>query len=325
MVHLAVAVKCRAAFLKMRKPSAVCSSSLVSVVIPCFNAALFLIDTLKSAVEQTHPPFEVLVIDDGSTDDSAEIARSYGPPVRVISQANQGESVARNRGIDEARGEWIAFLDADDHWQPDKLAKQLAATGPGVVAVHTNLYYFGDREGETQLQQVPQDIRYSLAHVAALHTFKCPSSMLVRRDCSPRFPTWTSHAEDMIYCLELVQRGQVVLVDEPLTGYRIHRAAQSRAVATQIGWHRTMERWLAENREKFTDEEVTVMRKRWLDTIAITAKTAKWERAWADYWSVRKYLNEYRCEDEARGVLNERIYPPWLYAVRDRAIALLKR
>jgi glycosyltransferase involved in cell wall biosynthesis len=299
--------------------------SAVTVIIPCYNASRFIRETLDSALAQTNLPLEVLLVNDGSTDDSAEIARSYGPPVRVISQANQGESVARNRGIDEARGEWIAFLDADDQWRPEKLAKQLAVVRPDVVAVHTNLYYFGDREGESRLQEVPEKVRYSLPHVAALHTFKCPSSMLVRRDCSPRFPTWTSHAEDMIYCLELVQRGRVVLVEEPLTGYRIHRAAQSRAVATQIGWHQTMERWLESNREKFGDDEVETMRGRWLAAVAGAAKSAKWERSWGDYWSVRSYLETFRGNAEVDSVLNESVYPKWLYALRDGVVAMIRK
>jgi len=86
----------------------------VSIVIPCYNAAPFLRETLDSALGQTHPPLEVIVVDDGSTDDSAAIAESYGPPVRVIRQKNQGESVARNRGLSEVKGSHVMFLDADD-------------------------------------------------------------------------------------------------------------------------------------------------------------------------------------------------------------------
>src|SRR3972149_3633636 len=99
-------------------------SRSVSVVIPCYNGAVYLHETIESALAQTHSPLEVLVIDDGSTDDSAAIADSFGSPVRVIRQTNQGESVARNRGIDEARGDWIAFLDSDDVWNPTKLERQ---------------------------------------------------------------------------------------------------------------------------------------------------------------------------------------------------------
>ena len=101
----------------------------VSVVIPCYNAAPFLRETLESALNQTHPPLEIIVIDDGSTDDSAAIAESYGPPVRVIRQANQGESVARNRGMAEARGSHLFFLDADDVIRPSAFERLLEATG----------------------------------------------------------------------------------------------------------------------------------------------------------------------------------------------------
>lgn len=82
----------------------------VSVVIPCYNGAPFLRETLESALNQTHPPLEVVVIDDGSTDDSAAIAESFGPPVRVIRQENQGESVARNWGMNP-RGRWQLWND----------------------------------------------------------------------------------------------------------------------------------------------------------------------------------------------------------------------
>ena len=98
----------------------------ISVVIPCYNGAAFLAETLGSIAGQTYPPLEVIVIDDGSMDDSAAIAGRFGPLVRVVRQANQGESVARNRGIDEAKGDWIALLDADDVWEPAKLERQMA-------------------------------------------------------------------------------------------------------------------------------------------------------------------------------------------------------
>ena len=88
----------------------------VSVVIPCYNAAPWLRETIESVLAQTHPVLEVIVVDDGSTDQSAEIAESFGPCVRVVRQSNQGESIARNNGIDLARGDWIAFIDADDIW-----------------------------------------------------------------------------------------------------------------------------------------------------------------------------------------------------------------
>jgi glycosyltransferase involved in cell wall biosynthesis len=97
----------------------------VSIIIPCYNAGSFLRETLDSTLQQTVPAAEVILIDDGSTDDSAAIAESYGPPIRVIRQANQGESVARNAGLAAARSEYIVFLDADDVLAPGLLEAQL--------------------------------------------------------------------------------------------------------------------------------------------------------------------------------------------------------
>ena len=98
----------------------------VSVVIPAWNAEGWLARALDSVLGQTFLPEEVIVVDDGSTDGTADVARAYGGPVRLVSQENRGLSGARNRGIEEARAEWVAFLDADDYWLPGKLAQQCA-------------------------------------------------------------------------------------------------------------------------------------------------------------------------------------------------------
>jgi glycosyltransferase involved in cell wall biosynthesis len=121
------------------------------VVIPCFNAGCFIGEAIRSALHQTWPPEEVLVIDDGSTDESVEVVSGFGPPVRLFRQPNQGAATARNVGIRAARGDWIAFLDADDLWDADKLRKQVLAiqgADTDVVGVMTDLNWFG--EGEVQ-------------------------------------------------------------------------------------------------------------------------------------------------------------------------------
>jgi glycosyltransferase involved in cell wall biosynthesis len=99
----------------------------VSVVIPCYNRASILGRSLRSALAQTVVPDEIIVVDDGSRDGSADVARSFGDRVRVIEQPNAGAAAARNRGIVAARGDWIAFLDSDDEWDATKLERQLAA------------------------------------------------------------------------------------------------------------------------------------------------------------------------------------------------------
>jgi glycosyltransferase involved in cell wall biosynthesis len=98
----------------------------VSVVIPAFNAQDYIARAIRSVLVQTCPPDEIIVVDDGSTDRTGEVVRQIGEAVRYIRQTNAGAGAARNRGVAEARGDWIGFLDADDEWLPDKLEKQLA-------------------------------------------------------------------------------------------------------------------------------------------------------------------------------------------------------
>ena len=99
--------------------------SSVSVVIPTFNRGLVLTDSVTAALRQTVPPLEVIVVDDGSTDDTSAVCARFPAPVRTIRKANGGVSSARNAGIGAARGEFIALLDADDVWPPQKLEVQL--------------------------------------------------------------------------------------------------------------------------------------------------------------------------------------------------------
>ena len=97
---------------------------LVSVIIPVYNGGRHLRAALESVFAQTYRPIEVIVVDDGSTDDSGAVAQSF-PDVRYINQSNQGVATARNNGIEAARGEFLAFLDQDDLWTPDKLKLQI--------------------------------------------------------------------------------------------------------------------------------------------------------------------------------------------------------
>ena len=93
----------------------------LSVVIPAYNSSKYIEETLSSILNQTRPPFEIIVINDGSTDNTAEIVSKY--PVRLINKHNQGPSETRNRGILESKGNWIAFLDADDLWHREKIER----------------------------------------------------------------------------------------------------------------------------------------------------------------------------------------------------------
>ena len=100
---------------------------MISVVIPLYNKASHIAKTLECVLAQTYADYEIVVVNDGSTDNSAEIVRSFSDPrVRLIDQPNGGVSSARNRGTQEATGEYVAYLDADDEWEPDYLATQMS-------------------------------------------------------------------------------------------------------------------------------------------------------------------------------------------------------
>jgi teichuronic acid biosynthesis glycosyltransferase TuaG len=100
------------------------SNPLISVVIPLYNAEKYIGETLESVFAQTYNPFEVIVVNDGSTDSSLSVVRKY-PDVKVISQTNQGEGITRNNGVAVSKGDFIAFLDADDLWEKHKLEEQM--------------------------------------------------------------------------------------------------------------------------------------------------------------------------------------------------------
>jgi glycosyltransferase involved in cell wall biosynthesis len=111
---------------------------MISVVIPAFNAGGFIRRTIDSILAQTYRDYEIIVVDDGSADDTAEVVKSYGAKVRYIYQDNAGDGPARNTGIAAAKGKWIAFLDHDDEWLPEKLQLQIE-----LVNKHPDLRWCG--------------------------------------------------------------------------------------------------------------------------------------------------------------------------------------
>jgi len=120
----------------------------ISAVIPAYNSAGFIADAIASIRAQTVPVDEIIVVDDGSRDDTARRVRALGDDIRLIEQPNQGPSAARNRGIEAAGGDWIAFLDADDQWLPDRLERQLAVLQrhPDVVLVAGDMREIDERD-----------------------------------------------------------------------------------------------------------------------------------------------------------------------------------
>lgn len=208
---------------------------LVTTVIPNYNYARYLPAAIDSVLGQTHQENEIIVIDDGSRDDSIEVLKRYGDRIRWIRQANQGVSAARNLGIREARGELIAVLDADDVWHPTKLEKQLLQfRDPAVGLVHCWVRHI-DAEGRP-IKLVKAGMRgWILGAHARLEPTMCSggSGSLIRRSCFDRvglFDTDLSTSADWDMWRRIMTAYRVELVEEPLVDYRIHAAAMHRNV-----------------------------------------------------------------------------------------------
>jgi glycosyltransferase involved in cell wall biosynthesis len=203
----------------------------VSVIIPAYNADAFIADTVRSALNQTYQDFEVIVVDDGSTDGTVETLTAFGRQVRVHTQANGGVARARNTGVSLASGSWIAFLDADDLWLPHKLERQLAdQTAP---MSYTNRFNFGARGEVPEVQSDVRPMRGGDLFVPLLRegNFITLTSVVIRRelfDTMGGFYTGLNGTEDWDLWLRVAEAHQIAYIDEPLVRYRFHAAGISR-------------------------------------------------------------------------------------------------
>lgn len=217
----------------------------VSVLIPAYNAQATLLQTLQSVERQSFGDFEVIVVDDGSRDDTARIGADFAARdarFRLVRQANAGTAAARNAALALARGEWIAPLDADDLWHPDKLARQvqcLKAAPPATVLVYSWSVDIDERSLVTS-RRLDLDRFEGDAYAALVLTnFIGNSSVpLVRRDALVAVGGWDASlrtraaqgCEDWQLYLRLAEVGDFVLAPGFLTGYRQTPSSMSRQV-----------------------------------------------------------------------------------------------
>ncbi len=150
---------------------------LVSVMIPAYNAGRYLAEALDSVFAQTHRPLEVIVVDDGSDDDTADVARAYGDRITFIQQERQGNGGARNTAIARAGGDYFTFLDADDRFRPDKLERELEVleAEPELEAVFGHVREFVSPDVDPQVRALMRAPHENVAFIS-------PNLMLIRRD-----------------------------------------------------------------------------------------------------------------------------------------------
>lgn len=209
----------------------------VSIIIPTYNRAHFIKQAVESALIQTYQDFELIVVDDGSTDDTKQVLADYAGRLQYIYQPNQGRSAARNRGIELAQGEYIAFLDSDDLWLPNKLSRQVPAldTAPDNVAlVHGYKQIVDEKLNPIPLWETRLRRYYALAekgqetyenylHSACIFT----STILIRKSALVaigNYDTTLYALEDLDLYLRLLLKSYTFtfISEPPLIKYRSH-------------------------------------------------------------------------------------------------------
>lgn len=209
---------------------------LISVIIPAYNAERTILETIESVQQQTFSDFELIVINDGSTDRTLErLDTVEDPRLQIFSYSNGGLPVARNRGISHATGEFIAFLDADDLWTPDKLELQLAALQHRPEAgVAYSWTYFMDDQGKSFHVGEPIFFEGNVyAKLLVSNFIASGSNPLIRRQAIEsvgEFDSTLRAAEDWDYWLRLAPRWPFVIVPKPQIFYRLSSGAMSSKV-----------------------------------------------------------------------------------------------
>ena len=202
----------------------------VSVVIPTYNAARYVGQAVDSVLAQTFRDVEVIVVDDGSTDDTANLIRELGPPVRYLHQENQGVSVARNRGLAESTGRYVAFLDADDTWLPGKLAKQLEALAAGADRLSYTAGFVTDADLNILEVRRPGPVTREVLLMEGNLMGVGASTVLCERALfsgAGEFDPSLSQCADWDMWIRLAALTGFAYVDEPLVNYRQHGLSMS--------------------------------------------------------------------------------------------------
>jgi glycosyltransferase involved in cell wall biosynthesis len=205
---------------------------LFSIIIPAYNSESYVIEAIDSALFQRGVNFEIIVVNDGSTDETLSILKTYGNRIHIVDQENKGLSGARNSGAHVAKGNVLAFLDADDIWSPDKLLLQSYKINAGYGMVYTNRFNFGQSAFPEELlsdklAMKEGDIWYALLHMNMITA----SSVVIMKDIYVElggFREDLRSCEDWDLWLRCAETHKIGYCPEPLLKYRIHQGGLSK-------------------------------------------------------------------------------------------------
>jgi glycosyltransferase involved in cell wall biosynthesis len=268
----------------------------VSIVIPAYNAGSLIVEALESVFEQTYQDFEIIIVDDASTDDSYELLGPYLSRIRFVRQEHAGSAVARNRGVLSSTGELIAFLDADDLWLPTKLQKQIEYLGnnPDCILVYAD-FTKSDTGGDGPLSALMSREHWQVgAEFESLlrQNFVHTSSVIVRKDAlseSGLFDPVLTNAQDWDLWIRLASVGKFGFIDEVLSHYRMHgnQSVNTLRFARNVVYsdHVMLARWrndpdaLSSIRSKTGRDYFKLGRKEWRLGNRKEARRAFWQSA----------------------------------------------
>jgi glycosyltransferase involved in cell wall biosynthesis len=207
---------------------------LVSVVIPSYNSEKYIFRSINSVLQQSYKTIECIVVDDGSCDNTVKIIKKEFPMVKIFEKENGGVSSARNQGINEAKGEWISFLDADDYWKNNKIEEQiLFANDNNCSIVYTNGYYSKndkaylliDNGKRKKLNGVKQGIVTKIFYNAPRSTISFPSTLVAHKNIFKKyglFDELLKFSEDYeIFLRWFIQGESIGYISKPLFLYEI--------------------------------------------------------------------------------------------------------
>lgn len=213
---------------------------LVSVIIPAYNCERYLRSTLDSALAQTYPACEIIVVDDGSTDSTPQILQEYQGRITYLTQRNAGSGAACNTAVRAARGKWIAFLDSDDLWLPNKIALQMEHLRDMPIS-HTDSICFGDSLA-TEIRRSSFEPPYDGMVLPRLlvKNFITKSSVMMLRDvyleCGGFDGRYVA-VEDWPFFINVCAKYPLGYLPEPVVRYRVHAKSKSMASRRTLSDH----------------------------------------------------------------------------------------
>jgi glycosyltransferase involved in cell wall biosynthesis len=273
----------------------------ISVVLPVYNSARFVAQSIQSVLGQTFKDFEIIVVDDGSTDDTASVIGRFGALVSYHYQKNQGAAAARNLGVSRSQGQYVAFLDADDIWYPNKLSAQvsLLETDPSLGFAYSDIDTI-DENGEVVEKQfltkryhrAVDKTRKSLTSFVFNGPFPYPSTVILKRDVFAHSGGFNSHFrgnyhEDFELWARIAQISAMYFMPTSLVQYRIHGQAGTASANADENWLRL----LASLREIWANDPIKLSEVEWYRCRYYSQKGKNFLRD-GDYESARACFKE---------------------------------